>query len=189
MWRSRTETKLSRSGSPSLRNLRNVCLFGLPCAPSKHPDFPNQAVAIYGCDDQPTADLGGQSPLLCALPDPPTLHRPACKQERPFQRAKALLRGHLFSRHTVTQSLVALGLTDHDGEQLLYLCLQRAKVRPPRQPPRRRAVFPCQRWAGWQKSWHAVFSKAEAGEVPCLSPCTLPRQPSPQQELWPQVNR
>ena len=39
-------------------------------------------------------------------------HRPAFRQERPYQRCVALTLGHLcaFSRHTITQLLVALGL-------------------------------------------------------------------------------
>jgi hypothetical protein len=39
-------------------------------------------------------------------------HRPAFSQERPYQRCLALTLGHLcaFSRHTITQLLVALGL-------------------------------------------------------------------------------
>jgi hypothetical protein len=43
-------------------------------------------------------------------------HRAAFKQERTFLRAMALLMGELFSfaRHTVTQGLLALGLTDAD---------------------------------------------------------------------------
>lgn len=43
-------------------------------------------------------------------------HRPAFHQERPFRRAVGLLLGELFAfaRHTVTQGLLALGLTDAD---------------------------------------------------------------------------
>ena len=43
-------------------------------------------------------------------------HRGAFKQERPYQRAVALVFGELFAfaRHTVTQGLLALGLTDAD---------------------------------------------------------------------------
>lgn len=43
-------------------------------------------------------------------------HRSAFKQERPFRRAVALVFGEVFAfaRHTVTQSLLALGLTDAD---------------------------------------------------------------------------
>ncbi|MDX1269436.1 MAG: transposase, partial [Oceanisphaera sp.] len=43
-------------------------------------------------------------------------HRPAFRQERTYQRAVALVFGELFSfaRHTVTQALLALGLTDAD---------------------------------------------------------------------------
>ena len=43
-------------------------------------------------------------------------HRPAFRQERPYQRCVALTLGHLcaFSRHTITQLLVALGLGQVD---------------------------------------------------------------------------
>lgn len=43
-------------------------------------------------------------------------HRPAFKQERPFWRAVGLVLGEVFSfgRHTVTQELLALGVTDGD---------------------------------------------------------------------------
>lgn len=54
--------------------------------------------------------------LLDALRDLLRAHRPAFHQERTFHRMQALIFGHLFcfARHTVTQALVALGLTDHD---------------------------------------------------------------------------
>jgi hypothetical protein len=43
-------------------------------------------------------------------------HRPAFRQERPYRRAVALVFGELFAfaRHTVTQSLLALGLAHSD---------------------------------------------------------------------------
>ena len=43
-------------------------------------------------------------------------HRSAFRQERTFQRSRALVFGELFAfaRHTVTQGLMALGLTDSD---------------------------------------------------------------------------
>src|SRR5215210_4969244 len=43
-------------------------------------------------------------------------HREAFKQERTFRRMRALLFGHLFcfARRTITQALLALGLTDSD---------------------------------------------------------------------------
>jgi hypothetical protein len=43
-------------------------------------------------------------------------HRPAFKQERPFLRAVGLVLGEIFSfgRHTVTQGLLSLGITDGD---------------------------------------------------------------------------
>lgn len=55
-------------------------------------------------------------PLLAALLALVAAHRPAFRQERPFQRALALVFGHLFAfaRHTITQCLVALGLTEAD---------------------------------------------------------------------------
>lgn len=70
---------------------------------------------MHDRDDESVAHLE-PTPLLGALSGLLSVHRSAFKQERPFRRAKALLLGHLFSfsRHTVTQSLVALGLTDSD---------------------------------------------------------------------------
>jgi len=55
-------------------------------------------------------------PLLAALCSLLAAHRPAFRQERPFQRMRALAFAHLFAfaRHTVTQALLALGLTDSD---------------------------------------------------------------------------
>ena len=43
-------------------------------------------------------------------------HRPAFKQERPFLRAVGMVLGEIFSfgRHTVTQGLLSLGITDGD---------------------------------------------------------------------------
>src|SRR5574342_95272 len=43
-------------------------------------------------------------------------HRPAFKQGRPFWRAVGLVLGEIFSfgRHTVTQELLSLGITDGD---------------------------------------------------------------------------
>lgn len=56
------------------------------------------------------------SPLLTALWSLLASHRGAFRQERPFLRMQALLVAHLFAfaRRTVTQTLVALGLTEHD---------------------------------------------------------------------------
>lgn len=56
------------------------------------------------------------SPLLQELFGLLRAHRPAFRQERTFQRMVALVIGMLFSfaRHTVTQALLALGLTDAD---------------------------------------------------------------------------
>jgi hypothetical protein len=52
------------------------------------------------------------TPLLDTLFSLLAAHRPAFRQERPYQRCVALVLGHLaaFSRHTITQLLVALGL-------------------------------------------------------------------------------
>lgn len=54
--------------------------------------------------------------LLVVLSDLLRAHRSAFRQERSFRRMQALLFGQLFSfaRRTVTQALVALGLTEHD---------------------------------------------------------------------------
>ena len=56
------------------------------------------------------------TPLLEALGTLLVCHRPAFLQERTFLRAKALILGHLvcFARRTITQALLALGLTDSD---------------------------------------------------------------------------
>lgn len=56
------------------------------------------------------------TPLLDALRSLLLAHRSAFRQERTFLRAQALILGHLFcfARRTVTQALLALGLTDHD---------------------------------------------------------------------------
>jgi hypothetical protein len=56
------------------------------------------------------------TPLLDTLFALLTAHRPAFRQERPYQRCVALVLGHLaaFSRHTITQLLVALGLGQVD---------------------------------------------------------------------------
>lgn len=56
------------------------------------------------------------SPLLTTLFVLLQMHKSAFRQERPFRRMQMLLLGHLFSfaRRTVTQALIALGLTDHD---------------------------------------------------------------------------
>lgn len=61
-------------------------------------------------------DLPKRTPLLDALRRLLRMHRPAFQQERTFRRAQALTLGHLFSfaRRTITQSLVALGLTNCD---------------------------------------------------------------------------
>jgi hypothetical protein len=55
-------------------------------------------------------------PLLAALWSLLAAHRPAFRQDRPFQRMLALTIAHLFAfaRHTVTQALLALGMTDAD---------------------------------------------------------------------------
>ncbi len=55
-------------------------------------------------------------PLLVALQTLLAAHRPAFAQARPYQRSVALVFASLFAfaRHTVTQLLLALGLTDSD---------------------------------------------------------------------------
>lgn len=56
------------------------------------------------------------TPLLDALRALLVAHRGAFRQERTFLRAQALILGHLFcfARRTITQALVALGLTECD---------------------------------------------------------------------------
>ena len=56
------------------------------------------------------------TPLLDALRRLLLSHRPAFSQERTFLRAQALILAHLFcfARRTITQALIALGLTDYD---------------------------------------------------------------------------
>ena len=56
------------------------------------------------------------TPLLDALRSLLVAHRSAFRQERTFLRAQALILGHLFAfaRRTITQALLALGLTGHD---------------------------------------------------------------------------
>lgn len=60
-------------------------------------------------DEPITASPNPLLPLLLVLV---AAHRPAFRQQRPYQRCLALVLGHLaaFSRHTLTQLLVALGL-------------------------------------------------------------------------------
>ena len=54
--------------------------------------------------------------MLAALLSLLAAHRPAFRQARTYRRALALLFGELFAfaRHTVTQALLALGLTEGD---------------------------------------------------------------------------
>jgi len=54
--------------------------------------------------------------LLTALLALVVAHRPAFRREQPYRRAVALVFGEVFAfaRHTVTQGLLALGLTDAD---------------------------------------------------------------------------
>lgn len=63
-----------------------------------------------------TTEQAGVPPLLAALLTLLAAHRPAFRQARPYQRAVALVFGELFAfaRHTVTQALLALGLSDTD---------------------------------------------------------------------------
>ena len=57
-----------------------------------------------------------EATLLYALRQVLGAHRPAFEQDRPFRRMQDLVFGCLFSfaRRTVTQALVAFGLTNHD---------------------------------------------------------------------------
>ncbi len=89
--------------------------------------------------------------LLGTLLEIVEAHRGAFRQERPFLRMQTLLLGQLFTfaRHTVTQNLLSLGLTDADwtawyrlfsqrrfDEEELARCLFRQTLReqPPDQP-------------------------------------------------------
>ena len=56
------------------------------------------------------------SPLASTLFTLLEAHRPACRQERPFQRLVALALGAVcaLGRHTITQLLIVLGLTEAD---------------------------------------------------------------------------
>jgi hypothetical protein len=56
------------------------------------------------------------TPLLDALRTLLLAHRSAFRQQRTFLRAQGLILGHLFcfARRTITQALIALGLTEHD---------------------------------------------------------------------------
>lgn len=66
---------------------------------------------------QPTSTSSASpTPLLDALRHLLVSHRCAFGQERTFLRAQALILGHLFAfaRRTITQALLALGLTEND---------------------------------------------------------------------------
>ncbi len=65
---------------------------------------------------QDTTELEAVPALLAALLVLLAAHRPAFRQERPYRRAVALVFGEVFAfaRHTVTQSLLALGLAGAD---------------------------------------------------------------------------
>jgi hypothetical protein len=65
---------------------------------------------------QPTTTCATLPPLLHHLQTLLAAHRPAFRQDRTLTRSVALLFGHLFAfgRHTITQSLLSLGLTDAD---------------------------------------------------------------------------
>ena len=67
-------------------------------------------------DTTAPAEQPALPPLLAELATLLQAHRPAFRQERPFQRAVALVFGSLFAfaRHTITQLLLALGLTEAD---------------------------------------------------------------------------
>lgn len=65
-------------------------------------------------------------PLLNAVVELLQAHRPAFRQERTFRRSIGLVFGELFSfaRHTVTQGLLALGITDGDWSAFYRLFSQ-----------------------------------------------------------------
>jgi hypothetical protein len=69
-------------------------------------------------------------PLLSELLRLLDAHRCAFRQERTFLRAQALLFGHLFSfaRHTITQALVALGLTECDWSAFYRLLSIKSRI-------------------------------------------------------------
>lgn len=69
-------------------------------------------------------------PLLGALWELLQAHRSAFNQRRTFLRAQALLFGHLFAfaRHTLTQALVALGLTDSDWSAFYRLFGEKSRI-------------------------------------------------------------
>ncbi|HEX9117686.1 MAG TPA: transposase, partial [Anaerolineae bacterium] len=66
--------------------------------------------------DEDSTEREAVPALLAALFELVAAHRPAFRQERPYRRAVALVLGELFAfaRHTVTQSLLALGLSEAD---------------------------------------------------------------------------
>lgn len=70
------------------------------------------------------------TPLLDTLWRLLEAHRPAFSRERIFLRAKALILGHLFcfARRTITQALLALGLTDHDWSAFYRLLGQEGRI-------------------------------------------------------------
>ncbi len=63
-----------------------------------------------------TENTTTSTPLLDALRALLFAHRSAFRQQRTFLRAQGLILAHLFcfARRTITQALIALGLTDHD---------------------------------------------------------------------------
>ncbi len=65
---------------------------------------------------QDTTEQAAVPVLLATLLALIAAHRPAFRQERPYQRAVALVFGEVFvfARHTVTQALLALGLAEAD---------------------------------------------------------------------------
>jgi hypothetical protein len=70
------------------------------------------------------------TPLLDALRALLLAHRGAFRQERTFLRAQALILGHLFcfARRTITQALLALGLTDHDWSAFYRLFAHNRRI-------------------------------------------------------------
>jgi hypothetical protein len=70
------------------------------------------------------------TPLLRELLRLVDAHRCAFRQQRTFLKAQALLCGHLFSfaRRTITQALVALGLTDSDWSAFYRLFSIKSRI-------------------------------------------------------------
>ncbi|HTX90471.1 MAG TPA: hypothetical protein VMC09_04560, partial [Anaerolineales bacterium] len=63
-----------------------------------------------------STESGGVPRLIGAVLELIQAHRRAFRQERPYRRAVGLVLGELFNftRQTITQELLALGITDGD---------------------------------------------------------------------------